>query len=649
MKRLHFILVLGFCLSIINQTVLQAQSTVNIAYYMDNAAVRHQLNPALTPTNGYIYFPIFGSMYLDTQSNLGLTNFLFPDPMGGPPLTALHPDVGNEQFLGQLADINYIGTNIRLSLLGAGFYTGNIFWNLDLAGRIHANANIPKAYFEFLKIGMSSEEGKTYDIHDLDITAKLLGEVSLGASFPIIDDLRVGVKGKYLFGGARASMAIDRLLIDMRENQWSIETNATLNGHIAGLSLLTNDENYFEGEFDFDPNKLGPAGMGMAFDLGASYDVFKSFLLSVNVSASVLDLGMISWKKQHNFTANSHSRVDFTGIDGINFGENDEEEENGSFQAIADQFMEIIKFRPIEDQNNFIENLAPTLNIGTEIGTLNNKISLGLLFSNRFIKGNNRTALSTSLNFKPFSILNISTSYTLFNQTYSSIGVGLGLNFKAANIFLACDYIPLKYNPQLIPLTALTNNMHFGISVPLYSNVKPKVKTKIKEVEKPEPKSAKDGKAMERISYIERPNVESMVVDSMVVDSMVVDSMAVDSMVVDSMVVDSMVVDSMAVDSMVVDSIAVDSITVDSIAVDSILVESFVIDSIMKDSIAIDSLQENTLQSAIEPETLIEASEPEQIIQTIEEAEAESIEVTAVKEEEQEAVLDEEEDETNGR
>lgn len=45
-----------------------------------------------------------------------------------------------------------------------------------------------------------------------------------------------------------------------------------------------------------------------------------------------------------------------------------------------------------------------------------------------------------------------------------SFGVGVGLNLFLANIFLACDYVPTRFNPQYIPLTKANTNVQLGLS-----------------------------------------------------------------------------------------------------------------------------------------------------------------------------------------
>ena len=52
------------------------------------------------------------------------------------------------------------------------------------------------------------------------------------------------------------------------------------------------DKKYID-DIDFDAGKIGIAGYGFGIDLGASYKILDN----LTVSASILDLGFISWQK----------------------------------------------------------------------------------------------------------------------------------------------------------------------------------------------------------------------------------------------------------------------------------------------------------------------------------------------------------------
>jgi len=176
-------------------------------------------------------------------------------------------------------------------------------------------------------------------------------------------------------------------------------------------------------------------------------------------------LGAVGWNKNSNQIARAKGKLEYTGVEDFNLEGMEEGED--PFAALQEQMISMTKPVISDDQEKFVEGLPPMLNIGAEAGILNDKISFGLLFSNRFIPRSNIAEITGMVTFKPISMFNLSTSYTVLNGMGQSIGIGLGLNLYVANIFLACDYVPLRYNPQGIPLTKANTSIQLGLSVGL--------------------------------------------------------------------------------------------------------------------------------------------------------------------------------------
>jgi hypothetical protein len=312
-----------------------------------------------------------------------------------------------------------------------------------------------------MKQGMSNEAGNLYEINDFSVSAGLLAETALGASFLVTDNIRVGVKGKLLVGGARVVAGIDQMTIDMKPDKWTVTTNGLVNLYGAGFSFTTDENDAVDG-FDFTTPNM--AGMGFALDLGASWTPIKN----VTVSAGIIDLGKISWNKTFNSVARSQGTVEFSGMDGISLGETEEGEEGDDpFAEMQDNLLKMAQFKVVDESDNFAESLVPTINAGVEAGVLNNKISVGLLYTNRMIPNNSISEITGMVNLKPFSGFNLSASYSLLNGVAETFGVGMGLNLGIANIFVACDYVPTMYTPQYIPLSQATTHLQVGLTVGL--------------------------------------------------------------------------------------------------------------------------------------------------------------------------------------
>lgn len=452
--------VLTALITVMTVSSVLAQPVAKIGYFMDNATHKHLMNPALVPARGYFSYPGVGSIDFDLRSNLRFTQFIYPGAGANDPLvTFLHESVSPEQFLSQLSPDNYFTLNQRLSIFSLGAYIGKSFWTFEVASRINAGVNIPKPFFEFLKQGMDNSAGNRYEINNLKVSAGALAEASLGSSFLIADNLRVGVKGKLLVGGAKAEAGIDQMVIDMKPDQWTVTSSGLINLYGAGFDFTKDTENVIDG-FEFGTPNM--AGMGYAIDLGASWRPLQ-FL---EVSAGIIDLGKVSWNKTYNRVARSQGTATFSGME--NIGSETDSEEEDPFKEITDGLMEMAQFKEVNESNNLIESLIPTINAGVEAGVLGNRISVGLLYTNRMVPDNPLHEITGVLNLKPLKGFNIAGSYSLLNGVQETFGVALGINLLLANIFIACDYVPTRIATGMpIPLTEATTHIQIGATVSL--------------------------------------------------------------------------------------------------------------------------------------------------------------------------------------
>ncbi len=435
------------------------QPVAKIGYFMDNAPQKHFLNPALTPIRGYFSYPVIGNFNVDVNSNLAVNNFMSFASMS---------EMTEAEFLSGFDNLNFINNNLRIGLLGAGLHFGPAFVSFDLGTRFTTEIKAPKDLFRFIKSGIDEDASSIdYDLSNLNLSTEVMGEAALGTSVEVIKGLRVGAKAKLLLGGAKISAGMEKLKLDINNDVVSIQSKGNLNMYAAALDFDYDNDTIVG--FLLNENPAQIAGMGMAFDLGASYSVISSDLLTVNVSAGILDLGSMKWNKDHSSVAKAQSsftmtREDFESMESLE----EAEEAEANFQ---DQLMKMTKFVKQGGDNDIVERLTPTINAGVEVGTLKNKISLGLMYSQRFDPLIPTSEFTTMLNFNPISMLSVSASYALkkaevpaigVTQQLPTFGLGVGLNLLVANIFVACDYVPIDYVNA-----AANTHIQAGVSIAL--------------------------------------------------------------------------------------------------------------------------------------------------------------------------------------
>lgn len=469
MIRKYRLLGLTLILCLIYQAAA-AQTVSRTSYFMENSTHRHLMNPALAPTRGYLSIPVAGEVFLNTESNIKLTNFLYPaiPTSGGKPITFLDKSVNSVDFLKSLGGDQFLRMDVRTSILSYGIWIGKTgFLTFDVGTRVNASVNLPKDIFAFAKIGMNSLEGNTYHLGNLGVNASLIGEGSLGYSLNLTDAVRVGVKGKFLAGGARLKAGLNQMDLTMTPDQWTVTTQGQLDIYGKGVSLFKKDD----GSYRLDTMSFGNyglGGMGTAFDFGMEWAPIPNF----KVSVAVIDFGSIKWKKDNIITATSSGT---TVYNGFNIDAKDFASMNDQVETLKTSLMDVTNFRQQTVADDYIQKLNPTINVGLELGLMSSRVSIGGLYSTRTLDNNERyTEYLASLNLKPFHWFNLSGSYSFVQGQKETFGFALGFVPGLVNIFLACDYVPTHYGKLMVknttipfPLSALTTNIQLGISIPL--------------------------------------------------------------------------------------------------------------------------------------------------------------------------------------
>lgn len=440
-----------------------AQTVSRTSYFVESSTHRSLMNPALAPTRGYLSIPIAGEVYVGTESNLKFTNFIYPSlTTGGNLRTFLHPSINGDDFIESLGGDQFLRTDIRTSILSYGRWMGRSgFLTFDVGTRVNLSLNLPEDLFAFAKKGMSSSAGNTYHFDNLMVNASMIAEGALGYSLNLTDAIRVGVKGKFLAGGAYVKAGLKEFELSMNPNEWSVTGQGQLDVYGKGLTFVKDADGNIT-NFKFANPGLG--GMGMAFDLGMEWAPIQNFKLSM----AVVDFGSIKWKKDNIKTAASTGTASFSGIANFNPDSVGKLAVQDQITNLQDNLMGLAHFKEQSVAEDFVQKLNPTINVGLELGLMSNRVSIGGLYSTRLLDNGLRySEYMASLNLKPFHWFNLSGSYSFQHGQKETFGFALGFVPGIVNIFLACDYVPMKVSPQFIPLNISTTNIQLGVSIPL--------------------------------------------------------------------------------------------------------------------------------------------------------------------------------------
>ena len=458
------------------------------------------MNPALTPTKGFINLPVIGAVNATVGStSLGYQDIIDIIDDGGDFYTK--PD-----FMNRLKDNNTLNVNFSTEILSAGWYKGKNFWSFNIGLRTDIGANLTKSMFTFLNQMETIEDNwrnSNYDISGQQLNINAYTEIGLGLSRQINSRLTVGARVKALLGIGNMELKLNKIAMsanlptDQQINQWSSESywsgssaeivakaqelkakfdnyhanltvGAELKSSFKGLELKEEEGKDYVTDFDFDSGKLGIAGYGFGIDLGASYKILDN----LTVSASILDLGFISWSKSSTKIASANpDPIDIKGstyanmvdpnnpntvMNAVNQLQNDAQ---GYMDRVTNGDVldyDMLQLEVSDAKESRKSRLASTLVLGAEYGFFNNKLAVGVLSTTRFVQPDALTELTFSANYRPKSWFNVALSYSAIQSAGKSFGLGL----KLGPLFVGTDYMFLGKNSNSV-------NGFVGVSIPL--------------------------------------------------------------------------------------------------------------------------------------------------------------------------------------
>ena len=463
-----------------SSAILSAQNS-QVLYFM-NLPQNHLLNPALRPSNSfYIGLP---GINLNINNNLvSFSDIFIKSSTSDSVSTFLNPKYNITDFLDKVQDKNSIEPEFTLQLFGLGFSVGkDSYVFLDVNERFSGNIVIPGDIFKLGLTGNAGFQGNQIDLSSFRADVKYYREVGLGFSKNFTNKLRIGVKGKLLFGIASASIDNKSFGITVSDN-YTHSLDADLVANISAPIKVTRDASHNISKVAFDDSRFdtssgiidfvtGKKNMGLGLDIGATYDVTAKFV----VSAAITDLGYIKWKKDvTNFQIKS--QYEFSGlnmIDVLNGTKTFDEVGKAELDTLKDSFK-------VTDSNNTFTTYLP---VGVSLGgnyKLTKSFSVGLLSYSRFIGKQLKEAVTLSGNLNLGNAFSTTLTYTIANQRFDNLGAGIAFRPGIFQFYLLADRIPVMWNNIKvdnstfpIPTSLNTINLRMGMNLAFGNKVKKK-------------------------------------------------------------------------------------------------------------------------------------------------------------------------------
>lgn len=465
---------------------------VNTLYFLENAPMRHTINPAFQPVSKfYLTLPVIGytSMWVGTNG-WTMSDFVFKAEDGST-ITPLNPKVPTD-WLEKKPKTFAIDADIYTNILGFGFrIKENSYLHINIAERITVGTSLSNSIFKLNDLSSGMTDTLGFGVNALAYT-----EYGLGFSHNINRQWTVGGKIKVLVGQADARLRMNNLVLQTSLDSLSLNGEGDLRlAAPLNWSSLPNDlselpeydltqlmDNYTDATIgEIIKEGMKPAGMGVTFDLGFTYKPIKN----LQINASVTDLGFIRWHRYAS-TAFSIDTV-FTGVD-LNYGDYGSLNHFDSDSLMSDLtnnlngYKNSIQVEEFAHEFPYLSMMTANLNIGVDANFWDNRVGVGLHSRTRFYNSRVTEELTLGAAFRPVNWFNIAASYSFINGKWSNIGAALSLApYDGIMLTLATDYIPTSYAKASmedmklsLPYKTAGINVAFGIAIVAGTNKKDK-------------------------------------------------------------------------------------------------------------------------------------------------------------------------------
>ncbi len=446
MKRILQFTILGLAF-LVTSLGVKAQQDFTL-YHMRLVPSRMYQNPALVPeARSFVGYPGISSIYFNASNSFSYNDIITHEG------DSLKLDI--DKLLGKLGSRDYLFTNFDLDILSFGFRVADTYY-ISFAARERTISRFmySKDLFNFIWNGNGAVGlGETLNF-DTRFDAMVFDEFSLGLAQNVDDKLTVGMRLKLLNGRFNVFTERGKASLYTDPNSFDLQMKSDVLIRTSGIDSLSDQST---------GNLIFPGNMGFGIDLGATYKINSQF----TVSASMLDLGYINWKKQL-LTLKSQKpgeTVNFDGVDINDFISHDKSL-GDAFSAVLDTLKDKFKIDSVYNQS-YKTYLPVKFYLGGDYN-INDKNTVGLLFYSQFYNKKMLPSLSLSYYTQLGRVLGLSASYSIMNRSYNNVGVGFSLNVGAMQIYAATD------NILAIPNYKSATNAHFHAGMVFTFGRKPK-------------------------------------------------------------------------------------------------------------------------------------------------------------------------------
>jgi hypothetical protein len=389
-------------------------------YFMNSLPQVSYLNPAFFPAYRFsIGLP--GSSVFAQYANNGFSYNSFATQVGD------STRINLDKLYLALKKKNYITTAFQADVFRLSLrMSPRLYLTLNATAKSYNRIMLPKDLTGIFINGTSSYVNGTASLSPEAESMAYL-ETALGVAYKVNEKFTFGLRLKWLKGIANVTTQRANVNLSL-DGDYTIAATADVNARTSGLHNLTDSDYEISDHWrDYLKNN------GLAFDIGATYNVTDRFVMSI----SAIDIGSINWKNDpYEYTLDpAKANYVYKGIDlqRIFKGDNDYLKHEGDSLSSKFELQE-------GGRGSYRTPLPGKMYLSGNYKLKTNLYVGGLVFAERF-RGRFSVGGTVSLHKEFGRRLSTSVTYTISNSSYNNVGLGLSLNVAPFQIYLVGDNI----------------------------------------------------------------------------------------------------------------------------------------------------------------------------------------------------------------
>lgn len=409
-------------LSIHMMDSLFARTSVNPAYRFDDKVVINLLGVSTgTYTNGIS----IGDILVE---NGGLNQFQL------------------QEGIDNINDDNFIFGEGNVQLLGLGLDFGNWQFSAGYDWHLIGGTSYSKDLYLLAANGNAPYIGETLDV-GMDLLLQGYHDLHLGASYKM-SNFSIGGRIKLLSGISDISTDNSDLQLTTDDEIYQLTVSSDYQLNTTGVIEYDGiDSLEFDGDsFGFD-NFLGP-NKGIVIDLGVDWAVTPK----LNISASILDLGSISWSE--NVTNYVSTKTNsFEGVDILDYIDDDQE------VVLEDSLYNLLDFD--ETSNSYSTSIGAKFHLSMRY-MVSSKLTLGANYAkiNNHIGG--RYMFSANAQYAPLNWLSFGGGFASASNSSILVPFNTILHLGPVSTFLSSDNILSAFSIKSGKVSQLRMGLQLG-------------------------------------------------------------------------------------------------------------------------------------------------------------------------------------------